>query len=529
MQKPPAGRKHGQVGESKNTRQGDRGQRDRGQDANCALCSNRRTRKKMGTVGNVDDEDILYLYTLERSNLHILNVGEQHMSLRGILDVEFLKMRPELLKIMAHVAHSHDLKAHVVHLGASLLDVYSLQGKFSQTIQGQTTQGQTTEVPRMQKQTQKKVQNLHSVQLHVDALAVFVLAARYLGGAAVYASEKNKRCLQGMDFFPLSAFTESWIKHAAYLFPVAEVSGLFFQRAELKEALSTVAVVLDWRMNRATADRFLPMFMSKNMLDTQAGDLDAQELGNVTEWATFFCESGVMNNMSCYYGESILAAASIFTARRVLDIKPDWPEHLYELYGIKHVQDLHTCVAELLHTYNSNPKRQCPLVMQMPVILYTFEKNHMQRHPPLISMGSPACLSPACLSPACISPACISPAIVSPFRLSPVMLSASALSSSKLSNYAGHSPSCPRHAPRHAPRYSPGDSPGIFARAPTPSTYSPVCAVSQRGESPNLLCSETMWGGGAQCKSPHSAASLCCVGPTSPSTCPAPCGAALIE
>ena len=54
-------------------------------------------------------------------------------------------------------------------------------------------------------------------------------------------------------------------------------------------------------MNRTTADRFLEVFMSKNMLDIQATDLTAAQLGNVLEWATFFFEVGVTKSMSCYY------------------------------------------------------------------------------------------------------------------------------------------------------------------------------------------------------------------------------------
>jgi hypothetical protein len=117
--------------------------------------------------------------------------------------------------------------------------------------------------------------------------------------------------------------------------------------------------------------------MSKN--DIQATDLTAAQLGNVLEWATFFFEMGVTKSMSCYYGESILAAASIFAARRVLDIEPVWPEHLYALDGIKDVQDLQTCVGEVLHAYNSNAS-ECPAGVQMPTVLYTIGRHNIKRH-----------------------------------------------------------------------------------------------------------------------------------------------------
>ena len=115
------------------------------------------------------------------------------------------------------------------------------------------------------------MQTLSTVQLHVNALAVFVLAEGYTGGGGSYVSGKDEK-FQGLDHIPLSAFMQSWMKHSAYLFSQGGcVEQCFFTSRQLKAAQSVAVVVLDWQMNRTTADRFLEVFMSKNMLDTGYG------------------------------------------------------------------------------------------------------------------------------------------------------------------------------------------------------------------------------------------------------------------
>jgi hypothetical protein len=345
-------------------------------------------------TSSVDDIQayVQYLYDLQHTTLLRMNVVPGNISLRDVLDPQFLLIRPHLLKIMANVAKEHEMSTDSVYLAASVLDAY----------RANSMRGQSDEVKA---ESAKK--------LHVFAVGAFVLAASYIGDVAVYytRSQSTKGEMQQIawkgNYVPLSHYLESWRKHSG-----AEFAGKIcyekdcFGSNAVKEAQILVAAVIEWRMNRATANRFVEAFISQTELDTQLiNDLSSEaKQADVIEWAKYFCETGVMNNMSCYYGDSLMAAAGILAARTVLSIKPVWPAQFKEKCCIDDVHDLQKCVGEFL-------------------------RNHTNKFQGSRYNGiSPAALSPAALSPAALFPAALSPAALSPAALSPAAFSPAALS-----------------------------------------------------------------------------------------------------
>ena len=252
--------------------------------------------------GNKDIDD---LYKLERVH------AEQLMALQKstAADPEFERERQELLRAMVDMVKEHKVHSSVVYLAAAMLDLCHVLRK-----------GQ-------------------EYNLQVQALAVFVLSVKFNG---TYTKELS-----------LSAFCKSWkqrlgIRHDA--FAVRHVRAAEVELFEL----------LEWRLNVATANRFLEAFLATHV---KTDDL-------LNEWAAFFVDLGVMHMRFTAYAPSVLALASILASRSMLDLEPVGAPELVTLYGATSVQDmLHPCVQELLEHYNTHVgNTQAPQYK----VLYTF-------------------------------------------------------------------------------------------------------------------------------------------------------------
>ena len=86
----------------------------------------------------------------------------------------------------------------------------------------------------------------------------------------------------------------------------------------------------------------------------QASD-DAAEGGDagLGLWRTAkeLCKIGTFHGLSCAHGDSVLAAASIATARCISKIEPSWPAELQERFGLDEAT-IDPCVREVTRVYN---------------------------------------------------------------------------------------------------------------------------------------------------------------------------------
>jgi hypothetical protein len=128
-----------------------------------------------------------------------------------------------------------------------------------------------------------------------------------------------------------------------------KASTTVFALYEVKHHLMVMAAAVDWRLNRATADRFLRAFIGNADGTGERDEADriyeaeeencgrlvtASEWKTVRGWASYFCHLGVLHNLTYLHGESVLASACIFAGHWKLNICPLSTAHLQELYGI---------------------------------------------------------------------------------------------------------------------------------------------------------------------------------------------------
>jgi len=284
-------------------------------------------------------DEMLFLYALQSKHDHVQahdtdgNTEVQYQ--QAFLDAAYLGVRPNLLKIIVAVVDYHNISQDTVYLAAALLDAYR-----AKSIMTQSTHEQAVSV----------------IKIHTFALAVLVTAASYINSGAVCfkfcafdASTRSFVC--NADKIPLSQYTSTWIQQSQALFP-GENHTTCMTSDDLKQAQMLVASVLDWRFNRATANRFLNVFITQSFLMTSFSSSTVKVwLQELVPWTRYFCESAVMSNISCHYTQSCIATASIFAARNLLYDDCWLPHNLDDIYGIKDQEELLKCIDELLDNY----------------------------------------------------------------------------------------------------------------------------------------------------------------------------------
>jgi hypothetical protein len=283
-------------------------------------------------------EEMQFLYDLQRKHEQVPILDSQQAE----PDAAYLDIRPCLLKIIVAVADYHNVCQDAVYLAASLLDAYRAKSLLTQS-------------------TDEKVVSL--TKIHTFALAGLVSAASYIdGGGAVFYKLCAFKCTMTQFVcratnIPLSHYTSSWMQQSKTV-----VGDKYPMTAdELKQAQPLMANVLDWRFNRATADRFLSVFITRNFLHASLSTTESRQayMQEYVPWTRYFCESAVMNNISCHYAQSSIAAASIFAARSLLYDESLLPDDLDDVYGIKDQHEFQKCIDEMLHYHN---KRSCLLL-----------------------------------------------------------------------------------------------------------------------------------------------------------------------
>ena len=272
-----------------------------------------------------------YLYELERHHNLIQPFAQ--------LNSEYLRMRPDLLKIIVGVASHHKICDDAVYLAASLLDAYS-----SRSIVAQGDPDNALSVAK----------------LPTFALAAFVTAGSYTGGAAVYYKYSAMHCrIQEFpcrtENIPLSHYVNSWNQQSMCVMSAQDANEVALSSRDLKKAQIDLAAAIDWRLNRATANRFLDVFVMRTF-DARNKHLQAgyscDELMAAIKffipWARYFCETAVMSNISCYHTQSSIAAASILAAHHHLQHCKHDNANLLDLYGVVNQQEILACVDTIL-------------------------------------------------------------------------------------------------------------------------------------------------------------------------------------
>ncbi len=203
-------------------------------------------------------------------------------------------------------------------------------------------------------------------KLHTFALAGFVTAASYIAGGAVYfkysaleGAMKAYPC--NADRVPLSHYANSWMQQSLALMPSQEGAERMLTSSDVKLAQMVMATALDWRFNRATANRFLEVFLARNFVDSMtaqvATGISRDELqasiAYFLPWARYFCQSAVMSNISCHYTQSSIAAASMLAAKNFLYDGSVEPADLDHIYGISDEQELLACLHEILDLHKN--------------------------------------------------------------------------------------------------------------------------------------------------------------------------------
>ena len=275
--------------------------------------------QSLSLSGGFADDEVSYLYALQRSNLEKLGVDREHVSLRAFLDTAYLLIREDLALVMKYVVLDLQMAEDIMPLAMSLLDAYSVQGL--------------------------------TRNMELSALSFLVLTSRYEG-------QLPPVCLR--------VFIRSWFDGTKKVH-AEKASTTAFALYEVKHHLMVMAAAVDWRLNRATADRFLRAFIGNGHGTGERDEADriyeaeadriyeaeaeaeeencgrlvtASEWKTVRGWASYFGHLGVLHNLTYLHGESVLAAACIFAGRWKLNIRPLSTARLQELYGIVHEQDL---------------------------------------------------------------------------------------------------------------------------------------------------------------------------------------------
>jgi hypothetical protein len=296
--------------------------------------------------------ELQYLFALQRSNIQSLGVDP----LFATSDQKYLASRPTLLKAIVAVATHHEMSDDVVYLTASVLDAIIAKNKLLPVASA----------------------NFLHQQMQVFAIASLATAAKFIDGPGVYYknnsfSNTKTRQTCTLQQIKLSHYIESWqnawkqLQHnsAAKLNLERLEKQILSQAFEIKpldvqSAQIQLAAMIDWRFNRATANRFLDAFVARLLILGHEQGHDVRWVEESMPWTEYFCQSSIMHDIGIKYNGSCIASASIICSRKFLyghcDFLQDMDcfclEKLYCITSITEMTELEDCVNEILELHN---------------------------------------------------------------------------------------------------------------------------------------------------------------------------------
>lgn len=313
-------------------------------------------------------DELQYLFALQRSNIQSLGVDP--LSAAG--DLKYLASRPILLKAIVAVATYHEMSDDVVYLAASVLDAFVAK---------------RNSIPMASA-------NLLHQPIQVFAIASLSTAANFIDGSGAYYQHnsflniKTRRTCT-LQHIKLSHYVESWqnacrqLQHnsAASLDSLAKqflCQAFDIQPLDVQQAQMQLAATIDWRFNRATANRFLEVYTTRHLILGHEQGRDVRWVEESMPWTRYFCESSIMNDIGIKYNGSRIASASFICSRKFLygecDLQNNMDsaclQNLYCITSITDERELEDCVNAILELHNvrcNNPRSPVPnLTVELP-------------------------------------------------------------------------------------------------------------------------------------------------------------------
>ena len=258
------------------------------------------------------DEELGRLRELERTTLTACKVCADGRCLEPVLDPEYMRIRMSLVDTFERVATAYGLRWETVEYAIAWTDTFRARVKLGSRL-----------------------------PVYLGGMAALSLAIKYTTVCRFRLDELVAKCMHHLD----TRWKSVSLTHSVE-FTVREVAAAEFY----------LAAVLEWRMSAALPSSFLEVFFAKGIQasgDTvEGGDAPAAEQwAGVCKMASVLCQSGTFSGLSCVHGDSVLAAASIATARCISKIEPSWPAELQERFGLDEAT-IDPCVREVTRVYN---------------------------------------------------------------------------------------------------------------------------------------------------------------------------------
>jgi hypothetical protein len=263
------------------------------------------------------DEELSRLRELERATLTACSVCSDAKCLESVLDPEYMRTRMSLVDTFARVAAEYGLRWETVEYAIAWTDAFRARVKLSSRL-----------------------------PVYLAGMAALSLAIKYTTVFRFRLNELVVKCMHHLD----TCWKSASLTHSVH-FTVREVAAAEFY----------LAAVLEWRMSAALPSSFLEVFFAKGVQaseDTVAGGdaPGAEQWAGVCKMAVALCKAGTFSGLSCVHGDSVLAAASIATARCISKIEPSWPAELQERFGLDEAT-ISPCVREVTLAYNTPNQR----------------------------------------------------------------------------------------------------------------------------------------------------------------------------
>lgn len=261
------------------------------------------------------DEELGRLRALERTTLAACKVGADGRSLQSVLDPEYMRTRTSVVDTFARVVLEYGLWWETVEYATAWTDAYHARNKL------------------------------------VGRLPLYLVGVASLSLAIKYTTLLR---------FRLDELVVKWMHHLDTRWgSVSPPHGVEFTASQVSAAEFCVAGVLEWKMSAALPSSFLEAFCVKGIRASEDAAEGWDALGaeqRVRQTARAVCKLGTFSGLSCVHGDSILAAASIATARCLSDIEPSWPADLQERFGLDEAT-IAPCVLELTRAHSMPSQR----------------------------------------------------------------------------------------------------------------------------------------------------------------------------
>ncbi len=229
--------------------------------------------------------------------------------------LQYLEVRRDLVEYVAQVAERLQLHNETVHLAMAYVD------RFRSRV------------------------HVQGARLLLSGVAALVVAAKFLNTSC------DGTCNELIPF-----------KFSHVLAALGNPAGITTRVLVAYER--RVLDVLHWQLLTVTPSSFACAYHAKGIftVDDTAGLLRTtlptpEDQRQVWQYAKYFCEMVTLHGLSCTFGISVSAAASVAAARTVVGIHPPWPEILAHRLGHAHTQ-VEGCASAIIDLHRNEDAPQ---------------------------------------------------------------------------------------------------------------------------------------------------------------------------